>query len=123
MAAQEVRPVAIPGYPVPTIARLLSLPPRLTRKLMIKRIAGGRAGKKPSLQIDIERGRSRSEVTYLNGGVASAGAALGLACPANNAITAAMEDILRGKVPREHYAGSPHTPLAYCRSVGYGAKD
>lgn len=123
MAAQGVRPVKLPGYPVPAIARLLLLPHRLTRKLMIKRIAGGRAGKKPSLQIDIERGRSRSEVVYLNGAVANAGADLGLACPANAAITAALDDILTNKVLREHYARRPHALLAHCRSKGYGAKN
>ena len=77
------RPVALPGYDVPQLARAMRLPAPVAWRLLRGRIGGGRGEKRPSLALDLARGRDRSEVDWLNGAVMQAAAAHGLAAPVN----------------------------------------
>jgi len=91
----------------------------LSRPLMARLIAGGRSGKVPSLQIDAQRGRTRSEVTALNGAVAGEGERLGVATPANVAIRDALLGILSGNVPRESLLHVPSGLVAWAKERGW----
>jgi 2-dehydropantoate 2-reductase len=108
MSRAGIPVVDLPGYPV----RLLSLlgrllPERLFRQTLGPRVAGGRGGKMPSFWLDLQAGRGRTEVTYLNGAVARAARRMGLEAPANEALTAALEALSSGALPRTHFVGRP----------------
>lgn len=112
MRAASIPVVSLPGYPVPTLVHLMEkLPRRYSQSLMARLIAGGRSGKAPSLQIDLERGRTRSEVTALNGAVVREGERLGVPTPANAAICETLLGILSGDVPRDNLRNNPKALL------------
>lgn len=82
MRALDLPPVALPGYPVPAIARLArSLPEPLLHALFARRLASARSDRLPGLAADVASGRGESEVDALHGAVAAAGAVLGVATP------------------------------------------
>jgi 2-dehydropantoate 2-reductase len=121
MRAGAIPVVNLPGYPVRTLVSLMErLPERLSRPLMARLIAGGRSGKAPSLQIDAQRGRTRSEVTALNGAVAREGERLGVPTPANAAIRDALLGILSGRVPRESLLHNSPALVAWAKERGWG---
>lgn len=116
MRAQSLAPVPLPGYPVPLLVRAMGgLPVPILHRLLPRLLAGGRAGKKPSLQIDLEQGRPRSEVEYLNGAVVRAGLELGVPVPANALIYRTLLAMVQGTIPREAYVADPHSLLAPLR--------
>lgn len=77
------RPIALPGYDVPKLALAMRLPAPAAWRLLRGRIGGGRGEKRPSLALDLARGRDRSEVDWLNGAVVASAAAHGLSAPVN----------------------------------------
>ncbi len=88
MAAQEIRPVNLERYPLGTAAPLLRrAPSRLLRPALRRIVSGARGGKMPSLYLDLERGKGKSEVRWLNGAVVRAGESLQLPTPVNRALT------------------------------------
>ncbi len=116
MRAQGLQPVAIPGYPVGLVARAVEgLPVPVLHRLLPRLVGGGRSGKKPSLQIDLERGRRQSEVEYLNGAVVRAGMELGVPVPANALIYRTLAAMVQGTIPRDAYTSNPHSLLAPLR--------
>ncbi len=116
MRAQGLHPVAIPGYPVGLVAKAMEgLPVPVLHRLLPRLVGGGRSGKKPSLQIDLERGRRQSEVEYLNGAVARAGMELGVPVPANALIYRTLAAMVQGTIPRDAYTSNPHSLLAPLR--------
>jgi len=113
MRALGLRPVSLPGYPVPLFAwAVCSLPAWLLRPILRKVIVGGRGGKMPSLHIDLSRGKGKSEVEYLNGAVVRCAQELGLDAPVNRALHAVLMGIVRGEIPWEEYRGQPERLLA-----------
>ena len=122
MRAAGIRVVDLPGYPVRAlVAAMEHLPEEASRRLMARRIAGGRSGKAPSLQIDARRGRTRSEVTALNGAVAREAERLGVPAPDNAAICETLLGVLAGDVPREELQRNPMALLR--RVVAYDRRD
>ncbi len=112
MRGLGLRPVSLPGYPVPLFAwALCSLPTWLLRPILRKVIVPGRGGKMPSLHIDLSRGKGKSEVEYLNGAVVRYAQELGLDTPANRALHAVLMGIVRGEIPWEEYRGQPERLL------------
>ncbi|MEW6031405.1 MAG: 2-dehydropantoate 2-reductase [Bacillota bacterium] len=98
--------VDLPGYPVRLLAALgRLLPEPLFRRLLGGRVVGGRGGKMPSFWIDLQAGRDRSEVSFLNGAVVRCAGRLGLDAPANKALAEALEAVAAGFLPRTHFAG------------------
>jgi len=83
MRAADLEPLDLPQYPVRALLRVVHLPMPIARLLLASRIAKARAGKIPSLLLDLRQGRRESEVTVLNGAVASEAARLGVAAPVN----------------------------------------
>jgi 2-dehydropantoate 2-reductase len=118
MRALGLRPVSLPGYPVPLLAwALCSLPAWLLSPILRRVIVPGRGGKMPSLHIDLSRGKGQSEVEYLNGAVARYAQELGLDAPVNRALHAVLMGIAKGEIPWEEYRGQPERLLRAC-SIG-----
>ena len=101
-----IRLVSLPGYPVPLLVWILcAWPAGLTHALFRRAVLGGRGGKPPSLQIDLARGRTRSEVAFLNGAVVRAGAKLGLSTPVNRALYDTLTSIVEQEIAWAEYQG------------------
>jgi len=116
MRALGLEPVRLSGYPVPAVAWAIGrLPVPILHRFLPRLVGGGRAGKKPSLQMDLERGRRASEVEFLNGAVVRAGRELGVPVPANALIHRTLAAMAQGTIPRDAYAGNPHGLLAPLR--------
>jgi len=112
MRALGLRPVSLPGYPVPLFAwALCSLPAWLLRPILRRIIVPGRGGKMPSLFMDLSRGKGKSEVEYLNGAVVRYAQELGLDTPANRTLHAVLMGIVKGEIPWEEYRGQPERLL------------
>ena len=77
-----------------------------------RKIAGGRGGKPPSLQIGLAQGNPRSEGEYLYGAVARAGAAAGIDTPINRALWEILRAIAGGEVAWDVYRGKPDRLIA-----------
>jgi 2-dehydropantoate 2-reductase len=102
----RVRLVSLPGYPVPQLVRgLCALPPRLAYPIFRRAILHRRGGRPSPLQHDLQKGRPKSEVTFLNGAVARAGAQVGVPTPINRALDSILTAIARGEVEWPEYQG------------------
>lgn len=123
MRALGLRPVALPGYPLPWLVRLTRWLPRgLLRSLLQRTVARGRGGKMPSLHIDLERGRSRSEVMVLNGAVARVGEELGVPAPVNAALTRILLGLTAGDLDRASFRHRPQRLLAEIAGGSFAAR-
>ncbi|HEY4002560.1 MAG TPA: 2-dehydropantoate 2-reductase [Candidatus Xenobia bacterium] len=108
MQAQELEFVALPGYPVPLLKTVMvSLPELILQPLMKRRLAEARGEKVPSLRLDMQKSPPRSEVQYLNGAIAVAGARLGVRTPANTFITDTLQGIVDGTIAWDTYRKKP----------------
>jgi ketopantoate reductase len=85
--------IALPGYDVPKLALAMRLPRPVAWRLLRERIGGGRGEKRPSLALDLARGRAHTEVDWLNGAVAQAAARYGLHSPVNATLTALVQQL------------------------------
>ncbi len=112
MRRSGIRPVALPGYPVPSYARLVRhLPPALLFPLAGPRLAGGRGARMPGVAADLRAGRRESEIDVLAGAVVRAGEAAGLPTPVNRALCALVLDLAAGRQARADFAGRPEVLL------------
>lgn len=108
MRAYGIRIIDLPGYPVRLLAAILRFtPPRLSYGLLYQRIAGGRGDKPPSLLLDLRRGRKVTEISFLNGAVASWGAEKGVPTPVNSGLTRLVEGISSGRIDWDLFRGNP----------------
>ncbi len=106
MRAMGIRLVSLPGYPVPLLVwALCTMPTVLTHPAFRRQVLRGRGGKKPSLHLDLERGRTRSEVEFLNGAVVRAGEKVGVPTPVNRLLWQTLSDIAAGRVDWSEYRG------------------
>lgn len=113
MRALDLRPVSLPGYPVPLLTwGICSLPNWLLQPVFERTIVRGRGGKMPSLHLDVIRHRQRSEVEFLNGAVVKQARELGIKVPANEALYSTLMGIVRGEILWEEYRGQPEKLLA-----------
>ncbi len=108
MSAIGVRPVDLPGFPV-RLARILMLyPPGFLARLALAPAAGSSRGEKaPSLQMDLESGKGRSEVVFLNGAVADRGRRAGVPAPVNAFLCDVVAGLASGELPRSRYLRRP----------------
>ncbi len=93
MAAMGVSPIDLPRYPVRALQAIATLPSPIARTLLAGRIAGARGTKPPSLLLDLRAARPQTEVDVLNGAVAAAGIAHGVATPVNAVFARVLDDI------------------------------
>ena len=118
MAGLGLRPVAIPGAPIPWLARGIRLPAGLGRPIMWRIVGGARAGKSPSLRIHIAStpadapAAEQTEVAWMNGAVARAGERIGVRTPINARLAGLVEEVATDPARRAWFRGSPERLLA-----------
>ena len=112
MRALGVRAVDLPRYPVRALFGIASAPEPMAKMFLSRRIAGARGLKPPSLLLDVRAGKGRTENQALNGAIAAAGAAHGIATPVNAAYAKALERIAAEPSIRETYRERPEALLA-----------
>jgi 2-dehydropantoate 2-reductase len=111
------RLVSLPGYPVPLLVWVLcALPETLTYPLFRRMVLSGRGGKKPSLHIDLARGRDRSEVEFLNGAVVRAGEKLDLPTPVNRILYDTLTGIAQQELEWAQYQGQAERLIRRARN-------
>jgi 2-dehydropantoate 2-reductase len=113
MRALGLRPVALPGYPVPLLAWGVRWAPRLVLGPVLRRmVASGRGQKPPSLLLDLRSGRQRSEIAELNGAVVHAGEPIGIRTPINRALTETLTRLVEGRIRWDNIRRQPGVLLA-----------
>ena len=113
-----LKPVALPGYPVPLLALVVRwAPPFLLGPVMRKLVAGGRGNKPPSLLLELRRGRQRSEVTDLNGAVVRVGKQIGLPTPVNRTLTETLTRLVSGRIEWESIRHQPDALMAVLAEI------
>jgi 2-dehydropantoate 2-reductase len=119
MRALHLRPVSFPGYPTSLLVwAMQTLPAYLLRPVLRPLFASGRGDKKPSLQIDLARGRRRSEVWFLNGAVVTYAERVGLDVPVNKMLLDTLMAIAAGSVSWDEFRGQPHKLVAAVKGQG-----
>ena len=111
MGRLGARPVGLPGAAVPWLVRCLRLPAPMSRRIMTRIVGGARAGKSPSLRLHVRSAAPDSpcaeptEVAWMNGAVARAGAELGVATPVNARLAALVDEVAAQPERRAWFAG------------------
>src|SRR5699024_2425404 len=85
----------------------LKFPPVLGRRLLSARISGGRGAKMPSLWLDLDTGRQRTEAGWLYGAVIENGEKAGVATPVNRRIRRIMEAVTGNRELRASFRNQP----------------
>jgi 2-dehydropantoate 2-reductase len=117
MAAQGLHPVAIPGAPIPWLARGIRLPASLGRPIMARIVGGARAGKSPSLRLHVAStpldapAAEQTEVAWMNGAVARAGERVGVATPINTRFANLVEEVAADPQRRAWFRSNPERLL------------
>jgi 2-dehydropantoate 2-reductase len=84
MGGLGLRPIKLFGADTRLLPLAGRLPGPIVRPIMVRVVAAGRGGKRPSLHLHLEAGRGGpTEVGWLNGAVALAAEGLGRAAPVN----------------------------------------
>jgi 2-dehydropantoate 2-reductase len=102
MRALNLRPVSLPGYPVPLLVMALRfLPTPVVGLVMRPLVVSGRKEKLPSLLIELNRGSGNSEVDEINGAIVRVGQTVGVPTPVNATLTATLNLMTQMPVQRE----------------------
>ena len=113
MHGYGLQPVPLPGYPVPFFAwGMHRLPSAVLHPVCRRLLVGGRGGKKPSLHLDLLKGKAKSEVDFLNGAIVEHAHHLGLQVPVNYALHHTLSAIVSGETPWTAFQGQPQKLLA-----------
>ena len=111
------RPVNLPGAPIPWLVRGMRLPAPLGRPIMARIVGGARAGKSPSLRLHVQGApvdapcAEPTEVAWMNGAIARAGAGAGVATPVNARLAALVEEVAANPARRAWFRGHPERLL------------
>jgi 2-dehydropantoate 2-reductase len=114
MRARHLRPVSLPGAPVPLLALATALPTPLARAALRRVVGSARGGKDPSLRGAVQQG-GPTEAGWLNGAVARTGAELGVATPVNAALARLVE---QAAADPERRAWFRHRPDRLLEALG-----
>ncbi|MBN2085346.1 MAG: 2-dehydropantoate 2-reductase [Anaerolineales bacterium] len=110
MHASGIPVTDLPGTPVRALALAVQrLPASLARPILVRAVGGGRGGKMPSLYLDLQTGRGKTEVQWLNGAVARFGQTLGVPAPVNALLAETLSRLTDGSENPEKYAQNPKT--------------
>ena len=113
MGGLGLKPVQLPGYPVPLLAQAVRWAPAIVLKpIMRKLVSGGRGEKPPSLLYELQRGRQRSEVSDLNGAVVRAGEQVGVPTPVNRTLTETLNRLVENRIQWDNVRRQPGVLLA-----------
>jgi 2-dehydropantoate 2-reductase len=108
-----LKPVNLPGYPAALLATLMKrLPFWMLMRLLQRAIAGGRGGKAPSLQRDLQQGRTQTEGEYLYGAIARIAGENGITARVNSSLWYVLHSIVSGTMPWDDVRGKPDRLLA-----------
>ncbi len=108
MAAYQIPVIDLPKTPVRLFAfAVKNLPLFVSQPLLINFIAKGRGDKMPSFHIDLQSGRGKSEVNYLNGAVVRFGESKNIATPINRYLTEVLMGITTGTIAHEEFRHQP----------------
>lgn len=110
--ALGLRPVALPGYPIPVLQAAVAAPAWMIRPVLCAYIRRGRGEGRPSLWHDLQRGRPQSEVDVLNGAVVREGRRLGIPTPVNGVLTDVVQGLMCGRLDPAKFRGRPGELLA-----------
>jgi 2-dehydropantoate 2-reductase len=105
--ADSSRLVDLPGFPVPLLKWVLQLPPGIARRLLLRRVTGGRGNKLPSMLLDLHAGRTELESDWLYGAVADTGERLRRPTPVNRRINRILNGITRNPELRAMFRDQP----------------
>lgn len=95
MRKSNIAPINIGNYSFGLLAPLVrALPKTLLRPLLQNQIIRARGGKMPSLYLDLNAGKSKSEIQWLNGAVVRQGKSLGVQTPINAMLTDTLQDLV-----------------------------
>jgi len=101
MDALKVKAVSLPGYPVTWLVFAIRyLPLAILQPIMRRMARSGRGEKLPSLLIDLNAGRPKSEIDALNGAVSEASQSIGVKTPVNDALTLIVRELVSGQTDR-----------------------
>jgi len=118
-----LKPVQLPGYPVPLLAWGVRWAPLwLLKPIMLKLVSGGRGKKPPSLLMELQRGRHRSEVADLNGAVVRAGEQIGRPTPVNRTLTETLTRLVKAQIQWDNIRRQPGVLLAVAEEMKRKAK-
>ena len=107
MAAANIHPLNMEKYPLGTLAPLLRFGPRALLRPALHRIVGGaRGGKMPSLFLDLDAGKSGSEVGWYNGAVVRLGGEVGIETPVNRLLTETVQQLAAEPQSRASWQGN-----------------
>ena len=116
--------INLPGATARPLARTLSYAPRvLLRMIFTQVIVRGRGDKMPSFHIDLAAGKERSEVTFHNGAIATAGEQTRLPVPVNAALNDTLQELCRDPSRRSWFDGRPDRLLAVVRDYEQGKEN
>ncbi len=124
MAGLGLRPVALPGAPVPWLARGFRMPAWLGRPILTRAVGGARAGKAPSLRIHVGSAppdgaaSEPTEAPWMNGAVARAGAELEIRTPVNARLAELVDEVASDPQRRAWLRGHPERLIAALAESG-----
>jgi 2-dehydropantoate 2-reductase len=108
MAGLHVRPVKLFGADARLLPIAARLPGRLVQPILVRVVAAGRGGKRPSLHLHLDAGGGApSEVDWLNGAVARAAVARGRTAPVNARLAEILDACNRDPERRAWFRGRP----------------
>lgn len=108
MNARGINVVDLPGVPVKALAFAIRfLPTFIKQPILSWQVGGGRGEKMPSFYLDLQNGRGKSEVSYLNGAVSRFGKEVGVNTPVNNFLSETLNAMVAGELPQDAYLRNP----------------
>ena len=108
MRAAQIPPINIGSYPFSFLAPLIRTAPRpLLRQALNRSVGKARGGKMPSLHIDLEMGRPRSEVGWLNGATVRKGSEMKVRTPVNRMLTDVLLQLVEEPSNRDKWRRNP----------------
>ncbi len=113
MRAASIPAINLEHYPFAALAPLIRFAPKpLIRPVLRSQIRGARGGKLPSLALDLQAGKTKNEVEWLNGAVVKKGAEVGVATPVNRVYVETVRDLVRQPEQRAEWRGNHQRLLA-----------
>lgn len=95
MRSAGIAPINFAKYPFKWLAPLICYAPKELIRKALRAQAGARGDKMPSLQIDLSAGKTKNEVSWLNGAIVHLGKAQGVHTPVNQILTETVLDLVQ----------------------------
>ena len=113
MKGLGLRPIRLFGADARLLPIAMRLPAPLVQPILVRVVAAGRGGKRPSLHLHLEAAAGTpTEVDWLNGAVALAAADLGQQAPVNARLAELVEASNQDPAQRTWFRGRPERLLA-----------